>query len=55
VDAAPLMRAIWRALTPNERRVSRALAIVPTPLSSEQTAVAVGIKRSSIRSSSRCP
>jgi hypothetical protein len=47
-DSAALMRAIWRALTPNERRVSRALAVVPTPLYSEETAAAVGIKRSSI-------
>jgi hypothetical protein len=47
-DSAPLMRAIWRALTPNERRVVRALAVVPTPLHSEETATAVGIKRSSI-------
>jgi len=47
-DSAPLMRAIWRALTPNERRVSRALAVVPAPLYSEETAAAVGIKRSSI-------
>jgi uncharacterized protein len=48
-DTAPVMRAIWRALTPNERRVARALAIVSTPLYSEETATAVGIKRSSIR------
>jgi hypothetical protein len=48
-DAAPLMRAVWRALTVNERRVSRALAVVSTPLYSEETAVAVGIKRTSIR------
>jgi uncharacterized protein len=47
-DTAPLMRAIWRALTVNERRVSRALAVVSTPLYSEETAVAVGIKRESI-------
>jgi hypothetical protein len=47
-DSAPLMRAIWRALTPNERRVSRALAVVSSPLYSEETATAVGIKRSSI-------
>ncbi len=43
------MRAIWRALTINERRVSRALALVTTPLYSEETAAAVGIKRTSIR------
>jgi uncharacterized protein len=49
VDTAPLMRAIWRALTANERRVSRALAVVSTPLYSEETAAAVGIKRTSIR------
>jgi hypothetical protein len=48
-DAAPLMNAIWRALTPNERRVARALAVVPSPLYSEETAAAVGIKRPSIR------
>ncbi|HET9101770.1 MAG TPA: hypothetical protein VFN55_00335 [Solirubrobacteraceae bacterium] len=47
-DAAPLMNAIWRALTPNERRVARAIAVAATPLYSEDTAVAVGIKRSSI-------
>jgi hypothetical protein len=48
-DTTPLMRAIWRALTPNERRVARALAVVTTPLYSEETATAVGIKRTSIR------
>ena len=42
------MRAIWRALTTNERRVARAVAVVTTPLYSEETAAAVGIKRSSI-------
>jgi enolase len=47
-DSAPLMRAIWRALTTNERRVARALAVATTPLHSEETAAAVGIKRSSI-------
>jgi hypothetical protein len=47
-DAAPLMRAIWRALTANERRVARALAVTTTPLYSGETAAAVGIKRSSI-------
>jgi uncharacterized protein len=47
-DTTPLMRAIWRALTVNERRVSRALAVVSTPLYSEDTAAAVGIKRTSI-------
>ena len=47
-DTAPLMRAIWRALTTNERRVARALAVTTTPLHSEETAAAVGIKRSSI-------
>jgi hypothetical protein len=54
-DSAPLMRAIWRALTPNERRVARALAATTTPLYSEATAV--GIKRSSIgkRSRASCP
>jgi len=48
LDSAPLMRAIWRALTANERRVARALAVVRTPLHSIETAAAVGIKRSSI-------
>jgi uncharacterized protein len=47
-DVTPLMRAIWRALTTNERRVARAVAVVGTPLFSEDTASAVGIKRSSI-------
>jgi hypothetical protein len=47
-DIAPLMRAIWRALTANERRVARALAVTATPLYSEETAAAVGIKRTSI-------
>src|SRR5579884_4466096 len=47
-DAAPLMRAIWRALPTNERRVARALAAATTPLQSADTAAAVGIKRSSI-------
>jgi hypothetical protein len=49
-DTAALMRAIWRALTVNERRVARALAVAATPLYSEETAAAVGIKRTSIRS-----
>jgi hypothetical protein len=47
-DTGPLMRAIWRALSVNERRVSRALAATTTPLHSDQTAAAVGILRSSI-------
>lgn len=47
-DSAPLMRAIWRTLTVNERRVTRALAVTTTPLYSEETATAVGIKRASI-------
>jgi hypothetical protein len=47
-DTAPLMRAIWRALPVNGRRVARALAAAPGPLYSEATAAAVGIKRSSI-------
>jgi predicted transcriptional regulator len=42
------MHAIWRSLSTNERRVARALAVVSTPLHSEETAAAVGIKRSSI-------
>jgi uncharacterized protein len=47
-DSAPLMRAIWRALTLNERRVARALALVSTPLYSKETGAAVGIQRTSI-------
>ena len=47
-DTAPLTRAISRALTTNERRVARALAVATTPRHSEETAAAVGIKRSSI-------
>jgi hypothetical protein len=47
-DTEPLMNAIWRALSPNERCVARAIAVVSTPLHSEETAAAVGIKRSSI-------
>lgn len=47
-DTGPLMHAIWRALSANERRVARALAVTSTPLYSEETAAAVGIKRSSI-------
>ncbi|MGZ4169635.1 MAG: hypothetical protein ACXVSA_23230, partial [Solirubrobacteraceae bacterium] len=47
-DSAPLMRAIWKALSTNERRVARALAVTTTPLHSQETADAVGIKRSSI-------
>lgn len=43
-----LMRAIWKALPANERRVARALAVADTPLHSEETAAAVGIKRSSV-------
>ena len=49
-DTAQLMRAIWRALTVNERRVARALALVTTPLYSAETAAAVGINRASVRS-----
>jgi len=48
-DTAPLMQAIWRALATNERRVARALAAAATPLYSQETATAVGIKRTSIR------
>lgn len=47
-DSAPLMRAIWRVLSVNERRVARALAVTTTPLYGDETAAAVGIKRSSI-------
>ena len=49
VDSAPLMRAIWESLSLNERRVARAIAVTTTPLYSEDTATAVGIKRTSIR------
>ncbi len=47
-DTSQLMHAIWRALTPNERRVARALSIASTPLHSDVTAALIGIKRSSI-------
>lgn len=47
-DTAPLMHAIWRALSTNERRIARALAVTKTPVYSEQTAAAVGINRASI-------
>ena len=47
-DSAPLMQAIWRALSPNERRMARALALGVTPLYSQDTASAVGINRASI-------
>lgn len=47
-DTSQLMRAIWKALSNNERRVARALAVLSTPLHSHQTADAVGIKRASI-------
>lgn len=47
-DTAPLMQAVWRALTNNERPVVRALAVLTTPLYSEETAAAVGIRSSSI-------
>lgn len=47
-DGGPLMRAIWRALTINERRMARALAVVSAPLFSQETADAVGINRASI-------
>lgn len=47
-DSAPLMQAIWRTLTANERRMARALALTTTPLYGEETATAVGIKRASI-------
>ena len=49
-DSAPLMRAIWSNLTTNERRVVRALAVTTTPLYGAETAAAVGINRTSIRS-----
>jgi uncharacterized protein len=44
-----LMQATWRSLPLNERRVALALATVRSPLYSEETAAAVGIKRSTIR------
>jgi hypothetical protein len=47
-DSTPVMRAIWLALTVNERRVARALAVATTPLHNADTAAAVGIKRESI-------
>jgi hypothetical protein len=47
-DSAALMHAIWRSLSTNERRVARALAVLSTPLYGEETASAVGIKRTSI-------
>ena len=47
-DTAKVMRAVWQGMPTNERRVARALAVVSTPLHSEETASAVGIKRSSI-------
>ena len=47
-DSPPLMRAIWRNLTVNERRMARALAVTTTPLYGEETTVAVGIKSASI-------
>jgi uncharacterized protein len=47
-DAAKVMRAVWQGLPTNERRVARALAVASTPLHSQETASAVGIKRSSI-------
>jgi hypothetical protein len=47
-DTARVMRAIWEALPANERRIARALAVLRTPLHSEETANAVGIKRTSI-------
>jgi hypothetical protein len=48
-DTTQLMRAIWRGLPTNERRVARAVAAAATPLYSDETAAAVGIKRTSIR------
>jgi uncharacterized protein len=47
-DTARVMRAIWEALPANERRIARALAVLRTPLHSEETANAVGIKRTSV-------
>jgi len=47
-DTAKVMRAVWQGLPTNERRVARALAVASTPLHSQETASAVGIKRSSI-------
>lgn len=47
-DGVPLMNAIWRTLTVNERRVLMALTVISTSLYSQATASAVGINRSSI-------
>lgn len=47
-NGAQLMRAIWRALPTNERRVARALAVTTTPLHRAKTAAAAGINRASI-------
>ena len=49
-DTSVLMRAIWRSLPVNERRVARAVAVTQGGLYSDATAAAVGIKRTSIRS-----
>lgn len=48
-DSGKLMRAIWTSLPLSERRVALALAVLDGPLYSEQTAAAVGIKRTTIR------
>lgn len=48
-DSSRVMRAIWKALPTNERRMARALANLTSPVYSEETAIAVGIKRTSIR------
>ena len=47
-DSAGLMRAIWTALPPNERRVARGLAVLDSPIHGVDAASAIGIKRSSI-------
>jgi uncharacterized protein len=47
-DSAGLMRAIWTALPPNERRVARGLAVLDSPIYGVEAAAAVGIKRSSV-------
>ena len=47
-DSAGLMRAIWTALPPNERRVARGLAVLDSPIHGVEAASAIGIKRSSI-------
>jgi hypothetical protein len=49
-DSSALMRAIWRSLPLNERRLALALAALDSSLYSEETAAAVGIKRNTVGS-----